>query len=49
MLKVFLLTFVALSGLMALMIQQRYKLESLRHTVEELQNESEYRNPEGEM
>jgi heme exporter protein C len=47
MLKVFMFCMAALSALMALMIWQRYKLEALRHTVEELQVESEYRNEGG--
>lgn len=44
MLKVFLLSFVALSSVMALLIRQRYMLEALRHSAEELQIEIEYRN-----
>lgn len=47
MLKAFLLALVALSSVMAVMIQQRYRLEKLRGTVEELQNEAEYRSQEG--
>jgi heme exporter protein C len=46
MLKVFLFALMAFTSLMALMIQQRYKLDRLRHTVEELQNETEYRSLE---
>jgi heme exporter protein C len=47
MLKVFLFCMASLSALMALLIWQRYKLESLRHTVEELKIESEYQNDGG--
>ncbi len=42
MLKVFMFSMAALSALMVIMIWQRYKLESLRHTVEELKIEAEY-------
>ena len=43
MLKVFMFCMAALTALMALLIWQRYKLESLRHTVEELKiAEAEY-------
>jgi len=47
MLQVFLFSMAALSALMILMVWQRYELESLRHIVEELQVESEYRNQGG--
>jgi heme exporter protein C len=47
MLKVFMFSMAALSALMVLMIWQRYKLESLRHTVEELKIEAEYQNDGG--
>ena len=47
MLKVFMFTMASLSALMVIMIWQRYKLESLRHTVEELKIEAEYRNDGG--
>ena len=47
MYKAFLLSFIALAAMMVMMMRQRYKLQSLRHTVEELQVESEYRNEGG--
>jgi heme exporter protein C len=39
MLNVLLLCWVALLGVMALLIRQRYRLEELRHSVEELQTD----------
>jgi len=42
MMPMFQLSILALTALMVLMIQQRYKLEKLRHNFEELRNESEY-------
>ena len=47
MLVAFFVSFSALTALMVLMIWQRYKLEALRHTVEELQIEAGYRNEGG--
>lgn len=40
MLNVLLLCWVALLGVMALLIRQRYRLEQLRHSVEELQTDA---------
>lgn len=40
MFNVLLLCWVALLGVMALLIRQRYRLETLRHSVEELRTES---------
>jgi heme exporter protein C len=49
MLKVFLFCLVALSCVAALLIQQRYKLERLRHIFEEVRSEVEYRDWGGAM
>jgi heme exporter protein C len=40
MLNVLLLCWVALLGVMAMLLRQRYRLETLRHSVEELRTES---------
>jgi hypothetical protein len=40
MLNVLMLCWVALLGVMALLIRQRYRLEELRHSVEELQTDT---------
>jgi heme exporter protein C len=45
--KVFFFTMGVLTALMAMLIRQRYKLEVMRHTVAEMQIESEYRNEGG--
>jgi heme exporter protein C len=48
MLIAFFVSFLAISVFMALMIRQRYKLEVLRHTVDELKIELEYRSDGGQ-
>jgi len=47
MLNVLLLCWMALLGVMTLLLRQRYRLETLRHSVEELRTESA-RNAPGE-
>jgi heme exporter protein C len=46
--RVFLICWAALLGLMVLLVRQRYRLEALRHEVQELSVEAELRGPRRE-
>ena len=45
--KALLMSFIALAAMMVMMVWRRYKLEGLRHAVEELKIEAEYQNEGG--